>query len=83
MNELVVTATADGGMLVSNAIEARRFIEGHYAPAPVAHAHKGASGEVRPVFAWDRPLSEQEANESRVALHQLRAGPAQACCVVS
>ena len=78
MQELVVAAAEDGGMLVARAIDGRKFIEGHYAPSSVAHAHKGgpSGAVVRPVFAWDRPLSEEEEE-------RFRTPPVQACCVVS
>ena len=74
--QMVVTPADDGGMLVSNAAP-RSFIEGHYARAELGHRHRGASGEVRPSFKWDRPLSEAE--------RLLAAAPAKSpgCCVIS
>eukprot|EP00908_Phaeocystis_cordata_P022627 Transcript_5049.p1 GENE.Transcript_5049~~Transcript_5049.p1 ORF type:complete len:330 (-),score=75.76 Transcript_5049:23-964(-) len=74
--QMVVTPAADGGMLVSNAAP-RSFLEGHYARAELGHRHRGASGEVRPSFKWDRPLSEAE--------RLLATAPAKSpgCCVIS
>lgn len=81
---VVVAASTDDGVIVGNAIEARAFLEGHYARAPCAvHAHKGASGAVRPVYTWDRPLSVEE-KELVVGQHRLRSeAPPPGCCVVS
>ena len=73
---------ADGGMLVDNAIGGRESIEGHYALATsVVHTHKGASGQVRPVYKWGRPLSEEE--QDMVAPAKVKLQACATCCVVS
>ena len=66
-----VTAAEGGGMLVTNAGPG----DGYYAPVVHEHSHQGASGVVRPVFMWKRPLSEAEMpSVCQVKLNQRGVG---------
>ena len=84
MGQLVVAAAADGGVLINNAVAGRESIEGHYAlSTSVVHTHKGASGEVRPVYTWDRPLSEEEEHNMLASYVKVELQACANCCVVT